>query len=57
MHFSPPAITLGGPSGTQASRYHHGHQSHADSRADLDDPFIGSRGNVMAETHTQVFFF
>jgi len=52
VHFSPPAITLGGPSGTRASRYHHGHQSHADSQANLDDLFIGSRGNVMADTHT-----
>lgn len=47
MHFSPPIITLGGSSKTWAFRYHHGHQSHVDSQANLDDLFISSKGNVM----------
>jgi hypothetical protein len=55
VHFSPPAVTLGAASETRAFTHHQGHQSQTDSQA--DDPFVGPRGNIMADTHTQVLFY
>src|SRR5260221_7592124 len=48
VHFSSTTIALGGASETQASSHHSGHQSQSDPQ--VDDPFIGSEGNIMPNT-------
>jgi hypothetical protein len=40
--------------GTRTLRHRHGHQSQTGSQA--DDPFIGQRGNIMADTQVQFIF-
>lgn len=53
VHFSSTTVTLGAGE-TRALGGHHDPQSQSESQA--DDPFIGSGGNIIANTRTQVCF-
>jgi hypothetical protein len=60
VHFTPPAITPGDARETRPLtqqsgplRHYHGHQSDFQP----DDPFVGPRGNAMAEAYPQVFVY
>lgn len=52
VHFSPATPALNDGSGSQSL----GHYSQTDPQAAADDPFIGSRGSVIADTYAEVFF-
>ena len=52
VHFDSPATTLGGASETQALRHHHGHQTRSQTDPQFDDPFVGPRDNIVANTHS-----